>query len=150
MSGVSNISIINRDGNVITFTKLQDQSVIMEGFENFRCAWDSDLYTHEDNILFMVDPAGGPYLQKGMSLQEINPSWYNLIIRYFRLEDHKIHIYFYPDSICKNITNDEVIWKIYNSNGEVIQQKKSYEKAIKWIESKYDYNELGQACKIGD
>jgi len=147
---VSDISFINRDGNVITFTKLEDQSVIMQGFKNCRFAFDSDLYTFEDNMLFMVDPSGGPYLTKGMSLEHINPAWYHLIIRYFRVEDGKVHIYFYPDSISKNHTNGEVIWKIHNSDGEIIEQKKSYEKAVKWIESKYDYNEFGQACAVRD
>lgn len=147
---MSNVSFINRDGDVITFTKLEDQSVIMHGFTNFRYGWDNDLYTLEDNMLFMVDPSGGPYLAKGMSLQHINPAWYHLIIRYFRVEDGKVHIYFYPDSISKNHTNGEVIWKIHNSDGEIIEQKKSYEKAVKWIESKYDYNEFGQACAVGD
>lgn len=148
---MSKFDYVNRNNNVITFTKLDDQSVIMEGVQFMRAKYDADLYQPDDNVYDMVDPDGGPYLTKGMSLEHINKNWYHLIIRYFSLEDtNKIHIYFYPDTISKNITNDRVIWKIYNTDGEIIAQKDSYEKAIRFIESKYDYDEFGQACKVGN
>jgi len=147
---MSKFDYVNRDNNVITFTKLEDQSVIMEGIEYLRASYDQDLYGPNDNIYTMVDPSGGPYLQKGMSLKHINPNWYHLIIQYFTVHDNKIHIHFYPDTISANITNEVPIWKIYNTDGEVITQKNSYEKAVKFIESKYDYDEFGQACKVGN
>lgn len=141
---------VNRNNNVITFTTLEDQSVIMEGVERLRASYDQDLYEPGDNVYNMVNPSGGPYLEKGMSLKHINPNWYNRIIQYFTLKDNKIHLHFYPDTIAANITNEVPIWKVYNTNGDVIEKKDTYEKAVKFIQSKYDYDELGQACKVGN
>lgn len=144
------IEFVNRNNEVITFEGLADGTFTMRGGSYYRFGVYQTLYTIDDNVLYFVDPSGGPYIAKGMSLGIINSNWSSYLVRYCRINGDHIVIYTYPDRIIKNKRNGEIIWKIYNPGGVVIEEFKSYEEAVKYIEEKYDHDEFGQVDKIRD
>ena len=144
------INFVNRDNEVITFEGLPDGTFTMRGGHYYRYGIFSKLHSIDDNVLNFVDPSGGPYIAQGMSMGFINPNWLGYIVWYCRFKDDYIVIHTYPDRVVKNHSDGKIIWKIYNPNGVSIEEFKSYEEAIKYIEEKYNHNEFGQVDKIGD
>lgn len=52
----------NRYGDVYTFTKQEDNTILWEGpFEYYRVG-----FAPEEERITMVDPSGGPYIAEGM------------------------------------------------------------------------------------
>lgn len=140
----------NRHKDVITFELLPDGTFTMKGGSYYNFGVYQKLYTINDNVLYYVDPSGGPFVSKGMSMGFFTPRWLGYIVRYCRINGDHIVIFPYPDRIVKNKTNGEIFWKIYNPDGVNIEVYKSYEDAVKYIEEKYDNNEFGQISKIRD
>ena len=63
----------NRYGDVFTFTKQEAGNVLWEGnFEFHRYGWSNnpDGTTNKD-VITMVDPSGGPYINRGQMLAHI-------------------------------------------------------------------------------
>lgn len=79
-SKITKETYTNRYGNEFIFTLLEDGNILWEGeFEHYRFNCDD-----EDRVT-MVDPSGGPYLQKGMeqmgkTIKEFKPDELGFII----------------------------------------------------------------------
>jgi len=56
------VDYYNRQGDIIVFEKLDDNTVKMSGFDYYRTGYNDD-----DSIEF-IDPSGGPYIAVGMNL----------------------------------------------------------------------------------
>ena len=74
----------NRYGDVFTFTKQEDGNVLWEGnFEHHRCSWSNN-----PDIIDIVDPSGGPYVQVGKMLSHLlHDTDFNIIVESFERVD---------------------------------------------------------------
>ena len=74
----------NRYGDVFTFTKQGDGNVLWEGnFEHHRSSWSNN-----PDIIDIVDPSGGPYIQVGKMLSHLlHDTDFNIIVESFERVD---------------------------------------------------------------
>lgn len=73
---------VNRYGEVFTFTQLSEKEILWEGDFNYhRVGFDID-----PNILNMVDPSGGPYIETGMNMTRFNPSLKGVVDGFQKIE----------------------------------------------------------------
>lgn len=76
------IEYSNRYGEKFIFTQISKKEILWEGtFEWGRFGFD----LNPDEIT-MVDPSGGPYLAKDMSVSVLDPSWKGEIIGFEKIE----------------------------------------------------------------
>lgn len=63
----------NRYGDIFTFTKQENGNVLWEGnFEFCRYGWPNNPDgTSNTDVITMVDPSGGPYINRGQMLSHI-------------------------------------------------------------------------------
>ena len=79
---MSKIEYKNRYNDVFTFSKTEDGNILMEGpFEYMRIGRSNE------NIITMIDPSGGPYLDEGMNMGIFHESFKGMIIEQFKSVD---------------------------------------------------------------
>lgn len=77
----------NRYRDIITFTLLNKKEVLMECGEHLRYGFS------DEDVIIMVDPSGGPYLESGHDLNEFGfGSKTPMIIDQFKVTEDKIII----------------------------------------------------------
>lgn len=87
---MNQVTYTNRHKDKIVFTHKGD-TVTMEGGKWVRWSYD------DDNVITMVDPSGGPYIELGNNLKEFWPKgeYQDLIIKEIELDNYTGTIIFH-------------------------------------------------------
>jgi hypothetical protein len=144
------IEIPNRYGHPIVFTKLNPDQYIMSNGQWLRFGRDNGV-KWEDNKFTFVDPSGGPYIAKGMSMGYVHQPWLGKIVQYCSManrvkeiedvmdfKDNDVLIVTYPLQIVKAVVNNKQVFRVYSEKGLVIETLDTFNDAVKWIEDQYD------------
>lgn len=79
---MSKIEYKNRYGYIFTFGKTEDGNILMEGsFKYMRIECSTT------NLITMIDPSGGPYLNEDMNMGIFHESFEGMIIEQFKSVD---------------------------------------------------------------
>ena len=146
------VQIHNRYGNPIEFVRIDENRFVMSGGQWIRMGFDANTKA-EDNKYIFADPSGGPYISQGMTMGYVNKGWIGKIVRHCSwankvdelkdagAKENDILIVTYPERITQATVNQKPEFRVYSSEGEIIERLDTFNDAVKWIEDKY---ELGQ------
>ena len=72
----------NRYGDTMSFEKLDDKSILWRGsISHTRISVD------DDGVITMVDPSGGPYIEKGWDMGKDHSDFAGMIVDHFENHD---------------------------------------------------------------
>lgn len=80
-----------------------------------------------------LEPSGGPFMSKGMTMGFIHKMFNGRIVRYFTMEDGKIYIHLYPERIFNSVINGMHCCKIFSECGKMLQVVEDLNHAVSWV-----------------
>lgn len=76
------MSFKNRYGDTMSFEKLDNDRILWSGSIKY-----ARISLDEDNVITMVDPSGGPYIDRGWDMGKDNLGFAGMFVDYFEKHD---------------------------------------------------------------
>jgi len=136
---MESVTYSNRHNDKIVFTRIEENKFLMQGGQYMRFGWNSNEDIEKKRYIY-VDPSGGPYISKGMTMGYVFKGWLRKIVDYITHDDsnNDLVIITHPESIVKAKVNRKDVFRIYSADGRIIETLDNFNDAVKWIEDKYE------------